>query len=41
MTFNLQPNLVPLPLKDTKEAKERQQVERFVKEIEKRSKFLC
>ena len=41
MTFNLQLDLVPLPLRDTKEAKERQRIECFAKEIEKHSKFLC
>jgi Chromo (CHRromatin Organisation MOdifier) domain len=40
MTFDLQPDPVPLPPKDTKEAKERQRAERFAKEIEKRSEFL-
>jgi hypothetical protein len=40
MSFDLQPDPIPLPPANSRDVKERQRVERFAKEIEKRSQFL-
>jgi hypothetical protein len=40
MAFDLQPDPIPLPPANSRDAKERQRAERFAKEIGKRSQFL-
>jgi hypothetical protein len=40
MSFDLKPDPAPLPLTNTRDAKERQRAERFAEEIKKRSQFL-